>query len=196
MATVHPPTGTAQTKRWTRDEYQRLGELGMFGPEDRLELIEGEIIQVTPQSSRHATTLLRASEALQRRLSPGSHLRMQLPLALSPYSQPEPDLAVVEGDIDDYEDGHPSSALLVIEISEQTLAYDRETKARLYASAGIPEFWIVNLVNRHVEVYQNPETPEESLSGPGYRSRKVLRRDESLTLPGSDETLAVSEIMP
>ncbi len=142
---------TVRVRRWTRDEYERLGDLGVLGPEERVELIDGVVYQMPPQHSRHATGVRLTEIALSKAFGEGFDVRAQLPLALGDYSEPEPDMAVVIGDARDFTDAHPATALLVVEVSETTLAFDRETKSSLYAAAGIPEYWIVNLVDRRLE---------------------------------------------
>src|SRR6516225_11328145 len=136
-------------RRWTREEYYQMGELGLFHGQ-RVELIEGEIMVLSPQNWRHTSTVARVGEALHRVLGTGLWVRMQFPLNLST-SDPEPDISVVAGRIEDYRD-HPTTALLIVEVSETTLAYDRTRKASLYARAGIADYWIVNLVNNQLEV--------------------------------------------
>lgn len=144
-------------RRWTRAEYERLIEQGAFGPDERLELVNGEILAMTPQKSPHMTAVHLVNEALRQAWPPGAHVRLQGPLALEPDSEPEPDALVVAGTIRDYSAEHPKTALLVVEVAETTLTYDRQTKRPLYARAGIPEYWIVNLVDRQLEVYREPE---------------------------------------
>jgi Uma2 family endonuclease len=181
-----------QTYRWTREAFEKLAEVGLIDPDARLELIDGEILQkMSPQSSRHATAIRRIEEAL-RRLFPLDRydVRVQLPLALGPYSEPEPDVAVVEGTIDDYVEAHPSTAVLVVEVADASLAFDRTRKAALYARAGIPEYWIVNLLDGVLEVHRQPE-------GDTYRERLVLAPHEQmapLARPGA--SLEVARLFP
>ena len=124
-----------QARRWTRSEYERMTEAGVLAENDRVELIGGEILAVTPQKSPHATAVSLANEALRRVLGPDMFIRVQLPLAMGDDSEPEPDITVVGGSIRDYRDAHPESAVLVIEISDSTLAFDRQVKGSLYARA-------------------------------------------------------------
>ncbi len=147
-----------QVRQWTREEYDRLIGTGFFQPGERLELIEGEVVEMAPQGSVHAAVTGRTERALQQQFGPNCWVRVQMPLALGELSEPEPDLVVVQGTPDDYLDHHPGAAqtLLVIEVSDTTLDYDRERKARVYARAWIREYWLVNLVDRCVEVYRDP----------------------------------------
>lgn len=142
---------------WTRAEYHRAGELGLFGPEERLELIAGEVIRkVSPQKSRHATTVSCVNEALRAVFASGWVVRVQLPLAIGDDSEPEPDVAVVRGAPRDYLDEHPTTAALVVEVADSTLRFDRTTKAGLYASAGVPEYWVIDANDRVLEVRRDP----------------------------------------
>ena len=103
---------TVDSHRWSRAEYDRAAEAGVFSADVRLELIDGEILDMTPQGSRHATAFSLVADAVQRAFGPGYYVRLQLPLALADDSEPEPDIAVVEGDVRDYRDEHPRTALL------------------------------------------------------------------------------------
>jgi Uma2 family endonuclease len=176
--------------RWTRDEYERLVENGTFGPEDRVELVEGIIYDMTPQNSRHAAVIGRLTKVLAALYAEDGSVRVQTPLALGEDSLPEPDLAVVPGDDFDYFDSHPTTAWLVIEVSDSSASRDRETKANLYSRAGIPEYWIVNVSEKVLEVFREP-----SLGG--YRSKAVLRASDSVSpLSRPHVSLPVRRILP
>jgi Uma2 family endonuclease len=140
-------TATIDTRRWTREEYERLVEQGFFHPEERLELVEGVIYEMTPQSSFHATGVRAVHLALESVFAQGYDVRPQLPLAVGDDSEPEPDIAVVQGAWQDYSHSHPFTAVLVVEVADSSLLHDRKRKTRLYAQAGIPEYWIDNLVD-------------------------------------------------
>lgn len=184
-----------QTKRWTRQEYDRMAELGLFSPDDRLQLIEGDILTMTPQNSPHAATIGNTQRALERLFGPNVWVRVQMPLIIDPNSEPEPDLAVVPGAPADYRDEHPRTAMLVVEVSDSTLPLDRDRKRALYARAGIPEYWIVNLADRCLEVYRDPVTPPGQ---PGsYRVSQKLGPSESLApLAAATTTITVSDLLP
>lgn len=177
VETLQDPTAPLR-KRWSRDAYHRAGDAGVFAPEERVELIGGDIVwKMTPQKTPHATAL-RLGEEILRRLFPAGHdVRTHLPLALAPDSEPEPDLAVVAGGIRDYEEEHPSTAVLVVEIADTTLRFDRTIKAGLYASAGIPEYWIVNLTDRVVECHRDPAPMADQPFSHHYRS--ITRHPET-----------------
>lgn len=131
--------------RFSRAQYEHMVDTGVFGPEDRLELLEGEIIDMAPEKSRHATAIRLLEDALRKVFGYGYDIRSQLPLSLNDLSQPEPDIAVVTGSPRDYRDAHPAHAVLVVEVADTTLAYDRTRKLATYARSGIPEYWILDL---------------------------------------------------
>lgn len=147
---------SVRTKVWTREEYDRLIASGGFQPDSRVQLIRGEIVEMAPQDNRHATAILLAERALGRIFAEGFTVRTQLPLALGAWSEPEPDVAVVRGSIEDYRDHHPDRAVLVVEVADSTLEFDRMRKQQMYAEVGIADYWIVNLVDGVLEVYRDP----------------------------------------
>lgn len=171
---------------WTRLEYERMIEEGVFSPTARFELIDGEIITMAPQGSHHATSLQILADYVGRLFGSGFHVRAQLPLALGEYSEPEPDIAVVKGSIHDYRYSHPESAELVVEIANSTLVYDR-LKSHLYAKHGIPEYWIVNLKDTILEVFQGLESDH-------YASRRSYRIGDSFHCLNGQK-VHVSEIL-
>lgn len=126
-------------RRWTRDEYERMIDAGILGPDDRVELVGGEILEMSPERSPHAAAIDLGAETLRRAFGAGFTVRTQHPLALGADSEPEPDLAVVPGTPRDYAAAHPTSALLVVEVADTSLAYHRSTKAKLYANASITD---------------------------------------------------------
>src|SRR3990172_511139 len=187
---------TVQARRWTRQEYDRMVEAGVFTPEDRLELVAGEVLAMTPQGSPHATSVSLVAEALRLGCAGKVHVRVQLPLALGSDSEPEPDVAVVAGSIRDYAEAHPQSALLVVEVADATLVYDRDTKGSLYARAMVPEYWLVNLVERVVEVYRDPVAAAKARFGWSYRTVQRVSPDGSMTPPASlTGSIAVADLL-
>jgi len=179
-----------RAKVWTREEYDRLVASGGFQPESRVQLIRGEIVEMAPQKARHATAIRLAQQLLARLFVHGFEVRPQLPLALGTWSEPEPDVAVVRGAIEDYRDHHPNSAVLIVEIADSTLEFDRTRKCQMYAEAGVPEYWIVNLVDRVLEVYTEPH-------GAAYRDTRHAGPDELVTpvaAPGG--AVRVSDLFP
>jgi Uma2 family endonuclease len=168
-------------KRWKRAEYERLVDLGVFEG-DPVELIGGHLIVAEPQNSPHATAVGAADDALRAVLPPGFIVRAQMPMALDDESAPEPDLAVVAGRRADYGQGHPARAVLVVEVADSSLQFDRRDKGSLYARARIAEYWIVNLIDRVVEVHRDPAADSTAPHGWAYRSVSRLAPPAVVTL--------------
>lgn len=188
---------TILVRRWTREEYERMVESGIFAPGERVELIDGEVLQMTPQGSAHATALLLVQEALRVAFAGRGHVRVQLPLALDPSSEPEPDVTVVAGSPRDYRDAHPASALLVVEVSDTTLLHDREQKGSLYARAGLAEYWIVNLPDRLLEVYRDPSSSPQARYGFAYRTAQLCNAGDPISpLAAPAAAIAVADLLP
>ncbi len=163
---------------------------GFFHPEARVELVDGIVYDMAPQSSFHSTAVCALQEALRGIFSSGCTLRVQMPLALGDDAEPEPDLAVVPGRFEDYAFAHPSTALLVAEVADSSLVHDRRRKGPLYARNGIPEFWLVDLTRKTLEVHRQPE-------GGIYRSRTLLAQEDSVSpLLRPDAVLAVASLFP
>jgi Uma2 family endonuclease len=160
-------------RRWKRSEYERLVELGAF-ERDPIELVGGQLVVAEPQSAYHAGSVRRADYALRAVLPAGWVVSVQSPVSLDEDSEPEPDLAVAAGRPEDYLDAHPAAPVLVVEVAESSLAFDRRDKGSLYARAGIPEYWIINLVDRVLEVHRGPEREPSAPYGWVYRSRVTL----------------------
>lgn len=179
-------------------QYQAMIDAGILTSEDRIELLEGLLVTKMSKNPPHtlASKLLQA--ALMRVLMAGWHIAKEEPVLLPPASEPEPDLTVVRGNPHDYAHRKPTPAdvPLVVEISDSSLAFDRGFKLRLYARAGLPVYWIVNLIDGVVEVHRDPiaDSPE-----PSYRSRETIGRDGHVTLDlaGAEPIrLAVRDILP
>ncbi len=163
--------------KYTVREYFDLYDLGLIAPDERTELLGGLVVSMAPQAPKHASVVSRLQQILHASLPPTAFPRVQLPLVLGEYSVPEPDIAVVTAREDFYAEEHPHTALLVIEVAESSVGQDRLTKSRIYAAAGLPHYWIVNLRDRVVEVFGDPDT-EARL----YRSR-TEHRFGALTCP-------------
>ena len=144
--------------RITVANYYRMAEAGLFEPGDRVELVNGDIVDMPPMGSRHAGILHRLARMLDAAIGERASVRQQLPLRLDDESEPQPDIALVEPREDDYIGRHPSACdvLLVVEVSLATLAYDRDVKVPLYARHGVPEAWIVDLNEDCLQVYREP----------------------------------------
>lgn len=177
-------------RRWTREEYEHLAEEGAFPPEKRLELIDGVIHELTPQTSWHAAAIRAAQEALQQVFTNGFDLRVQMPLALGLHSEPEPDLAVVPGHWRDYVISHPKTAVLIVEVAESSAYQDRERKRALYANFGIPDYWILLPKIGQLEVFRAAQDGD-------YRSRMVLGPEDVIKpLAAPDMTIRVADLLP
>ena len=186
-----------KTRRWTKAEYYRLGELGFFDGQ-RVELIEGRLMVLSPQNRLHAGMVERLDCVIRELFGTGYRFRAQLPLDLGQTTEPEPDFVVGVGvPLAATTTGHPTRALLVIEVSESTLRYDQGDKASLYARAGVWDYWIINLVDNQVEIYRDPVPDPAHLWGFRYASRVDLvppAQVAPLALPG--RTIAVADLLP
>ena len=170
----------------------QAAELGLFRPEERLELLDGEIIQKMAPGGPHAAVVSRADRILAGAFGPGFHTRIQQPLILNGSSEPEPDVVVVPGTEFDYLPDHPGArdTRLVVEVSDTTLRLDRGRKQAAYARSGVREYWIINLLHRQVEVHRDP-------SGSRYRSITVYSETDAITpLAAPDVSLRVSDLLP
>ena len=169
----------ASTRRWTSEEFARLAAGGFFGPEERVELVEGEIVIMSPPGPEHTDTIRFGTDYLFRCYASTHQVLVQVPLKLSQTSQPQPDFALVTREAYPW-GAPPTTADLVIEVSVSSLDFDRKEKLSVYAKAGIPEYWIIDVLGRQVEVYQEP--------GPlGYALRRLYAADDSvqpLKVPG------------
>ena len=199
-AGVLPPTtqdddSARQPRRFTSEEYWRIAELGIFD-RHRVELIDGEILVMAPQSNRHGAAITLIFLALSRIFGRGFWVRPQLTLDLSTYNLPEPDVAVVPGDPSRPDPQLPTSALLIVEESDSTLSFDRGEKGSLYASSGIGEYWIVNLRSLCLEVYRSPRPTTGARFGWEYGEHQVLSPRESLSpLALPSVTIAVADFL-
>jgi Uma2 family endonuclease len=182
---------------WTRKEYYRLSALGFFRGQ-RVELIEGVIVQMPAQKNFHPLTITLAQDALRAAFGPGYWVRVQASLDLRPYSVPDPDLAVVKGNPRDYQTPkNPRTALLLVEVSDTTLRYDRVVKFSLYALVGIADYWIINLVDRQLEVYRNPVPDKSQKYGWGYADEMILTAADFATpLAAPQARVAVADLLP
>lgn len=169
-------------RRFTVEEYYRMAEAGILKEDDRVELIEGEIIQMSPKGSLHAGCIKRLIKLLNGHIGKNVLLSVQDPVKLDGLSHPEPDIALLKHRNDFYAQGHPTptDVLLLIEVADTSVNYDRADKVPLYARSGIPEVWLVNLPDEAIEVYARPEKGE-------YQTQVVLKRGETIvspTIPG------------
>ena len=186
-----------RTRRFTRAEYERLIDLGVFQPGEDIELIGGELMVVEPQGAPHYTAIRKTAKALEAAFGPGWDVRTEGPIGLDDESEPEPDVAVVPGGPDDYARAHPSRPVLTVEVAESSLALDRHRKGSLYARAGLADYWVLNLIDRVLEVYREPVPDSASPFGWRYARRDVLDAATLVTplaAPGSN--VLVSNLLP
>jgi Uma2 family endonuclease len=177
---------SAKTRQWTRYEYERLIHLGVFRPDERIELIAGELTVREPQGGPHALVFGR-----------GWRVRAQLPVALDDESEPEPDFSVVAGTAREAIEPIPSRPVLIVEIADTSLNFDRHDKGSLYARSQVQEYWIVNLVGRVLEVYRQPSVAGQAPYGWRYADVKTLAGDASivpLALPSA--RIVVADLIP
>ncbi|PWU20427.1 MAG: hypothetical protein C5B48_12580 [Candidatus Rokuibacteriota bacterium] len=159
---------TIRVRQWTRLEYDRLIETGFFREGDNVELIGGQLMVAEAQGSRHAATVSLVAEALRLAFGGGWYVMVQLPVALDDESQPEPDVAIVRGSARDHGDAHPSRPVLVVEVAESSAELDRRHKGSLYARSGVPEYWIVDIVEHVLEVHRQPTPAPHAVYGWRY----------------------------
>lgn len=190
-----PPTATGPRPwRWTREQYVRLSDLGFFG-DARVELIRGEVIEMPRPSWPHVRGVLKTTEAVRRAFAGIGWVNAQNPLPTAD-SDPQPDVAAYPGRVEDYSD-HPTNALLVVEVASSTLAYDTTTKAELYAEAGHPEYWVVDVENGRLLVFRDPQPLPAGLGATAYRTRFTLGPADTVSpLAAPSASVAVADLLP
>ncbi len=192
MSTVAAP----QVHLWTRQEYQQMAALGLF-THQRVELIEGQVVDMSPMGSEHATAVTLAAHTITRAFGAGYVVRWQMPFGVGALSEPEPDVAVIVGDARDYTAAHPTAAVLLVEVADTSLAYDRTEKASLYAKAWVTDYWLLNLVQRQLEVHRDPVADSTAPYGFRYAMTIVYATTEQVTpLALPHIRIAVAEMLP
>lgn len=184
-------------KRFTIDDYHRLGELGFFCEEDRIELIRGELIQIPTKKPPHSVCNSKLVEELILLLNKRAIVRGQEPIILRPDSEPQPDVVIARNKSDKYISNHPEprDIFLVIEIAYTTLSYDQTTKLSLYAENRIADYWIVDLVNTQLEAYSNPY--QNNRGNFGYATKQVFLPDAVVPIPNFPNlSLKLADIFP
>jgi Uma2 family endonuclease len=181
---------------WTKHEYYKMAEMGLFDGK-HVELIEGDVIEMSPMRPPHRTAVVLTGDRLRGVFGAGYFISVQSPFDAGEPSEPEPDIAVIPGNVRDYKVAHPTTAVLIVEVADTSLQYDRIVKASLYAKAGIKEYWIVNLVDNQVEVYRHPVPMLEQTYGFGYTTVTILKTSDTITpLAAPHMTIAVAELLP
>jgi Uma2 family endonuclease len=187
----------AKTRRFSRVEYAKLIDLGIFQSGEALELLGGEIIIAEPQTAPHYTAIQKSAKTLETVFGPGWDVRTQGPIGLDDESEPEPDVAVVPGTLEDYSRAHPSRPALMIEVAESSLQVDRQHKGSLYARAGLADYWVLNLVDRVLEVYREPVADSAAPFGWRYGRSEVLSADARVTpLAAPAAIISVARLLP
>ena len=190
-------TYPVRTRRWTRVEYERLIDAGLLGEDEPIELLGGQMIVAEPKGSRHSTGVCLTADALRAAFGADWVVRVQDPVALDDESEPEPDVVVVPGQPRHYVDAHPVNPVLVVEVAESSLAFDRRHKGSLYARAGISDYWIVNIVDDVLEVHREPVADAAAEFGWRYGNIQSLRTGAALSsLSRPDVTVAVADLLP
>ncbi|MBI2946388.1 MAG: Uma2 family endonuclease [Verrucomicrobia bacterium] len=184
------PVRLAPPHRFTRDDYHAMAEAGILGEDDRVELIAGEIITQMPIGTVHAGTVKRLNQLFTDLARGRCIVSVQDPIALDPFSEPQPDIALLRPRLDFYASAHPEpgDVLLIVEVADTTLAFDREEKIPLYAGAGIPEVWLVDLADKSLSVFRLP------VQG-SYTEVTRHRSGATIGVPGlPDASLAVGDL--
>lgn len=185
-------------RRLSLDEYHSLIDQGFFHPEEKLELIQGILVQILSVNSRHATAVSLISRSYLRRVEDRAEVRIQQPVTLpANESEPEPDFLIAKGGPLTYSERHPypDEVLLVGEVSDSTLVFDQTTKVFLYAQAGIQEYWIVNIQDSRLEVYRDPEVLADGSAS--YRTKLTFEPEDAVaSLAFPDEELSLDKIFP
>lgn len=189
----------AQVKRFTIAEYHRLDEIGFLQTgdrEDRTELIRGEIVFMAAKGTKHTVCCSNVNRELNKLVGDRAIVRCQDPILLPPDGQPEPDFAIVRDRPDQYLDGHPlpEDILLVIEIADSSLIYDRDIKGAMYAEAGISDYWLFNLSDHRLEAYSEPYCDAQGKGN--YTQRRYIFSHQSISIPAfPDLQIELSKIL-
>ncbi|WP_058558012.1 Uma2 family endonuclease [Thiohalocapsa sp. ML1] len=191
LTATSPPRASAlgQAVRFSVADYHRMGESGILGPELRTELIDGEVVEMPPIGHPHAGTVKLLSNLLKERLGPAAIVSVQDPVWLDDHTEPLPDIALLRPRADYYRNGHPTpdEVLLIIEVADSSLAYDRDVKLPRYARAGIPQVWLVDLGGRRLLRYSRP-------AGAGYAETTETADLAAVALPMPGDGAAVLDL--
>ncbi|MDY3562451.1 Uma2 family endonuclease [Gemmata sp. JC673] len=195
--TTPPPTGP-KPWRWTVEQYYELGAKGFFAGK-RVELVRGEIVEMSPISVAHANAVGLVTDALTVIFAIGYHLNVQQPFSVpgsAPGSEPQPDVTVVAGPRRSAT-AHPIQAALLVEVADSTLFFDTTTKAELYATAAVPEYWVLDLSNRRLLVFRDPQPLPAGLSATAYQTHLALGPSDTVSpLAAPSASVAVADLLP
>lgn len=188
QATINEP----RTRPISVVEYHRMGEAGILGPDERLQLLNGRIIQMPPMNPGHAFSVTELAERLRSSFDDNVVIRTQMPVTLDDFSEPQPDVIVATGPRERYAHAHPRSAdaLVVVEVAESSLRIDRTEKLAAYARSGVVEYWVVNLVDHTIEVHTDPIADR-------YDTNATFRRGENIALRNAPtRSISVAAVLP
>ncbi|MFO0802867.1 MAG: Uma2 family endonuclease [Gemmataceae bacterium] len=189
------PTGPPRNLTWTVDQFHYLGDLGMFEGR-RAMLIEGVIVEEGQMNPPHRLALELAGDAIRQAFGAGWRICIQLPLVLGQTTDPEPDIAVVSGSARG-ETAHPTTASLVVEVSDSSLRYDLSVKLGLYASAGIADYWVLDVNGRELHVHRDPKPDPSAPFGHSYANVTKLAASASVSpLTAPHANIVVSDMLP
>ncbi len=190
-------TTSPRTRRWTRVEHNRPIELGVFQPDERLELPAGKLVVREAQGDPHTLAVELVNEGLRAAFVPDWRVHVQLPIALNEESEPGSDISVAPGRVRDRREAKPSRLALVVEVAESSPALDREYKGSLYARARVPDYWIVNLADRVLELYRDPRPDASASYGWAYRSVQSVSAGEHMSpLVAPTARVPVADLLP
>lgn len=180
---------TRKRRLLTVEEYHRMGEVGIL-PKKGQELIQGDIIEMSPIGSKHAATVEKLNDLIRKSLRDKAMVRIQNPIIIGNHSEPEPDIAVVKYREDYYAEKHPipEDIFLLVEVADSSVDFDRNTKASLYAAAEIPQYWIIDLESNQIESYAQP-------SGDAYLDKKTFKKGEVVEFSYFELSLWVGDIL-
>lgn len=183
------PADSVQTYRFTREEYHRLAIAGILDEDDRVELLDGELIVMSPIGIRHILTVRRLIKVFSKKLGDACAVDAQNPVELSEHSEPEPDILLIRPE-HEMNPARPDNILLLVEVAESSLGFDRGVKLKHYAEAGVPEVWIFNLLEDVIEAHHTPRGSE-------YSAHRTYRKGDRLAVQALPETtFAVEELLP
>jgi Uma2 family endonuclease len=192
--TAKAPTRPERPFRFTREQYYEMGRRGFFDGK-RVELIFGEVVEMSPIGWPHVLGCRKTAEVLERVFAGAAWIGRADPLNLT-HSDPQPDVAVIPGRVEDYTN-HPTTALLIVEVEDTTLATDTTTKAELYATAGIAEYWVLDVTSPALHVFRDPEALPVGLGATAYRTHLTLGPNDSVSpLAAPQASILVSELLP
>jgi Uma2 family endonuclease len=188
---------TIQAKRFTLEEYHKLTEIGFFHEDDRIQLINGELVEMVAKGKAHETCLRNLLRELPKLIGNQATLQCQAPISIPPKSEPEPDFAIIKNRDDNYLSSHPQGTdiLLVIEVADSSIDYDQKVKIPLYAKAEIVNYWIFNLLDNYLECYSEPYQNKQSIFG--YINKRIVLQNQVISLPYfSDLQLDLNRVFP